>query len=103
MRRWGSCVDWDDSNPRELPVCEGALATRVVSIETFRVVTVALSAPTWIGGVSGTACASSAGTAGVSVIRASLAPTHSTCVTINRATGAGWTGTPRASALTLTR
>ena len=107
MHRPGSCWDWDwdrdDSAPThgEFPVSGDTLTIRVVSIETirvvsietFRVVTVTDSAPAAIAGMTGTTS--------VSVIRTSLAPTHSISVWINRAAGAGGTGTPRGSALTL--
>ena len=95
MHRPGSCWDWDDSAPThgEFPVSEDTLTIRVVSIETFRVVTVTVSAPAAIAGMTGTTS--------VSVIRTSLAPAHSISVWINRAAGAGGTGTPSGSALTL--
>ena len=86
----------------EPSVYEDVFATHVISFETFSAVTVALSALNWIGSAPGTACASSAGTASVSVIRASLVPMHSVSVSTNRAAGAGWTAMPRASALTPT-
>ena len=94
MHRPGSCWDRDDSAPThgEFPVSEDTLTIRVVSIETFRVVTVTVSAPAAIAGMTGTTS--------VSVIRTSLAPAHSVSVSINRAAGVGGTGTPSGSALT---
>ena len=94
MHRRGSCWDRDDSAPThgEFPVSEDTLTIRVVSIETFRVVTVTVSAPAAIAGMTGTTS--------VSVIRTSLAPARSISVSINRAAGVGGTGTPSGSALT---
>jgi hypothetical protein len=67
-------------------------ATYVVSfsIETFGPVTFTVSAPTFIGGVSGAGSRVVNGTASVSVVFANLAPNQPVYVSLDQTAGVGW-------------